>query len=247
MRPASSRRRLGALLVLGGTLLALLLPSFALAAPLAGSGATPSGIPAQTAPTTPTVTWNGVNVNSAGSASSAFTITFNQAITVNYSWSPTAYPGVNDARLQMLYFGFPISTRDVPPVGNVATATSATMSWTVGALQYVFEGVFGITASLLNGSSTLWSENFYVRLVAPFSILSALPILLLVIGLYEVYALARSGRQAGIRKKAAATPAPATADSSAPTAPAATPPSGASSDSAPPATAPESPPPGGTS
>lgn len=142
------------------------------------------------------VTWNGVDTSAASSVSSAFTVTFNQAVNVAFAWNPNSTPGVTEARLAMLYFGFAVSTRDVSPIQGSGPSSSAAMNWTVGAIQYVVEGVFGLTASLLaSNGTTLWSENFFVRLAAPYSILAALPLILILLGVYELYALLRSGRQ----------------------------------------------------
>lgn len=210
-----------------------------------------SGTPAATSG--PTVLWNGVNIDSAGSASSALTVTFNEAVDVNYTWVRSAYPGVGDARLEMLYFGFPLSTRDVSTISGPASSPGlAVMNWTVGALQYAVEGVFGLTASLLDNGSTLWSENFYVRITAPYSILAALPILLILIGVYELYGLVRSGRQAALVRRPAGGSAPPPAGGSATTPAAATtstPPAASETPAAesPPPTESESPPPGGSS
>jgi hypothetical protein len=147
-----------------------------------------------------TVTWNGVNVNTAGSASSALSVNFANSANVNFTWG--ALPGAanpNDARLQMLYFGFALATRDVV---NSGTQNFADMSWTPGAIVYVLEGVFEITASLIQpNGTTLWSENFWVRSAAPYSIAALLPIILILIIAWELYSVARSGRQEALGQK----------------------------------------------
>ncbi|HTT14902.1 MAG TPA: hypothetical protein VMG81_03885 [Thermoplasmata archaeon] len=225
----------------------LLVPSTTWAAPASPAASPGSTGAAQPAASVPSVTWNGANVNGANSSSSAFTVTFNEAINVLFSWDPSLYPNVNDARLQMIYFGFPVSTRDVaPPAGTpLQPSSSVALNWTVGAIQYVFEGTFGITASLIANGSTLWSESFYVRLVAPFSVFAAAPLVLIILGIYEVYALARSGRQAGLQRRKKSPP-PTTATPSAPAGAAPTepgPPAGAPPAPPPAAPAPAPPPP----
>ena len=181
--------------------------------PLASAAPAGSGLGVSTADaavTVPTVTWNGVNISDYSTASSAVSVAFNQAINVRFAWDPAdpAMQGVNDARLAMVYLGFALSTRDVSPTPGPGAPSSATMNWSVGAIQYLVEGVFGVTASLLANGSTVWSQSFYVRLVAPFSILAALPLILLVLGAYELYALARSGRHAVPAKPVVRTPPP---------------------------------------
>ena len=153
-----------------------------------------------------TVTWNGVNVCSGGSASSAFSVDLTQSIGLRYNWSgPVGHPlSLNDARLQMFYFGFPLATRDVTTVGGVqGPSGSFVMNWTPGVIAYVLEGLYGLTASLLaTNGTTVFSEGFFVHANAPYGILAALPILLIVLGIYEVYNVARSGRQAALPKTA---------------------------------------------
>ncbi|MGD0250566.1 MAG: hypothetical protein ABSB97_06755, partial [Thermoplasmata archaeon] len=65
-----------------------------------------------------------------------------------------------------------------------------------------FEGLFGLTASILaSNGTTVWSENFFIKATAPYSILAALPIILGIIGIWELYSVARSGRQAAFSGK----------------------------------------------
>ena len=153
-----------------------------------------------------TVTWNGANVCSGGSASSAFSVDLTQPIGLRYNWSgPVGHAlSLNDARLQMFYFGFPLATRDVTTVGGVAGSSgSFVMNWTPGVIAYVLEGLFGLTASLLaTNGTTVFSEDFFVHANAPYGILAALPLLLILLGIYEVYNVARSGRQAALPKTA---------------------------------------------
>jgi hypothetical protein len=158
------------------------------------------------------VTWNGVNVNTAGSASSALSIDFSKSADVKFNWTATPLPvgviGPNDARLQMIYFGFALSTRDVINTGT-QPVTRLDMNWTPGAIVYVLEGVYEIKASLLTpNGSTLWSENFFVKASAPFSILAALPIILIVLVVWELYSVARSGRQVMLAQKGKPPPSP---------------------------------------
>lgn len=149
------------------------------------------------------ITWNGVNVCSYSSASSSLGVDFSQTEHIHYNWTAVrgAAVSVSDARLEMFYFGFALVTRDQiassPETGN----GSFDMSWTPGALTYVVEGLYGLTASLIAPNGTaLWSEHFFVTATAPYSILAVLPILLLVIAIYEAYSLATAGREAEPRR-----------------------------------------------
>lgn len=172
-------------------------------------------------------TWNGVDVASAGSASSAILLDFNQAVNVRYFWNYTgtgAAYNLTDGRLAMMYFGTALSTRDVPPIaGSTGSSGSFYMDWSAGAVEYVLGGVFGLTASLIaSNGSTIWSESFFVRLVPIYQIGAALPILLILIVIFELYSAATSGRQAALRVRKSSPPKspPAEEEADTPTPPA---------------------------
>ena len=170
------------------------------------------------------VLWNGVNVCSYSSASSSLSVDFSKSADIRYFWnaSGAASVSVNDARLAMFYFGFALVTRD--QIASVAESGGGDfdMSWTPGALTYVLEGLYGLTASLIapNGS-TLWSEPFFVTAAAPLSLLAVLPIILLVLAIYEVYSLAVSGRQVAFGRGRAPASAPAPTETTSPSPPSA--------------------------
>jgi hypothetical protein len=177
----------------------LLMPAWGMAAARPPSS---SELPASSASGAVSVTWNGANISSASTESSAFSVASSDVIGVSFRWSPALGAEVANARLQMFYLGFAVAASTVSPIGSLssptgAPATSAAMNWTVGWIQYAVEGVFRLSASLVasNGSS-IWSEDFYVRMAAPGSILAAAPILLIILGVVELYAIATSGRQA---------------------------------------------------
>ncbi len=187
--------RLAAITVIAFTLVVPSAAFLASAAPASASGvAASTGMPGD-----PTVLWNGQDISAYSTPASAVTVTFNEALNLLYSWTNGgATANVGDARLQMFYFGFAVSTRDV--YFTAGSFSSIPLNWTVGAIQYVVEGVFGLTASLINGAgTTVWSENFYVRLAAPYSILAIAPIVLILLAIYELYLLATCGREAGPR------------------------------------------------
>lgn len=156
------------------------------------------------------VTWNGVDVNTAGSASSAMTIDLTQSANLLYSWNTGSAAKVNidDARVQMFYFGYAVATRDEGVTNSVAQSNgSIPLSWTPLTVSYLLEGLYKLTASFIaTNGTTMFSESFYVRDNAPYGILAILPIVLLLIMVYEVYELARSGRYASVGRKIAAPP-----------------------------------------
>lgn len=186
-------------------------------------------------PTSPYwVTWNGVDVSTAGSLSSALSIDLTQGASLSYNWSTgvTNPVDISDARLQMFYLGFAVSTRDQVLTNPVASSAGhIPLSWTPISVSYLLEGVYRLTASFIapNGT-TMWSENFYVRGTAPLGIVAVLPIVLLLVIVYEVYGLATSGRHAALSRKAGGGPPPATPPSSS----AAPPPASAEAPTAPP-------------
>ncbi|MGI0155101.1 MAG: hypothetical protein ACREDE_03050, partial [Thermoplasmata archaeon] len=154
---------------------------------------------------TGSATWNGVNIATANTSSSAFHISFNGAVTVVYGWSqPPSRAGwsISDARLQIFYFGFALATRDITTSSGATTGNITMGNWSTGPLQYILEGSFQLTASLLAGNgTTAWSQSFWVDVLAPFAILAALPIVLIVIAIYELYGVATVGKQAALKRQ----------------------------------------------
>jgi hypothetical protein len=172
----------------------------------------PALVPALSNAPTPylsaSVSWNGQNVSSYGSVSSALAIDLAQSETLFYNWtSHGARIAINDVRLEMFYLGFAVTTRDVD-LNTSQSNGSVPLTWTPISVSYLLEGVYRLTASLIaTNHTTMWSENFYVRGTAPLGFVALLPIVLLILLVYEVYGLARSGRYAMTgRKPTAAKP-----------------------------------------
>ena len=240
------RRRAAVRVALAAVALALLVsaPLGALATSSPSRVTTIAATPAS-GPITATVTWDGVNIATANTTSSAFHISFNGAVNLLYSWSQpvltAAAWSVNDARLQIFYFGFALGTRDITTTVGRTTGSIVMGNWSTGPLQYILEGTYMLTASLIaTNGSTAWSQSFWVDVAAPFYILAVLPLVLVLIAIYEVYALCCSGQHYSRPKVAQSTTPPAT------------PPSAATPPTTPATTAPEpaaesTPPPGGSS
>lgn len=179
-----------------------------LVAPTGALSASAASAPRATVETSPAAsglsayaTWNGVNVATAANASAAFRMGFGANVTVIYYWTQpigAAPIAVDDARLQIFYFGFALGTRDITTVG-AATSPLSMSNWNTGPLQYVLSGTYMLTASLLaTNGSTVWSQSFWVNIAAPYYILALLPIVLILIAIYEVYALCTVGKYAMI-------------------------------------------------
>jgi hypothetical protein len=205
-RPARSVRGWATIALLALVLLMLVAPTVSVTASSLGPVATvvPS---ASTGAISANVLWNHQDASKYDSASSAATIAFNAAVDVHFFWNSTSGPAgapalitISDARLQIFYFGFSLVTRDVfetPP--TPALSGGYDMSWSTGALQYILEGTYRLVASLLTPNGTTeWSQTFWVIEAAPFYILALLPIVLLALGIWEIYSIATVGRQAAL-------------------------------------------------
>jgi hypothetical protein len=200
---------------------------------------------------TGSATWNSVNIATANTSSSAFHISFNGAVTILFGWSQPLGAGptwlVNDARLQIFYFGFALATRDVTTVTGAANGNLTMGNWSTGPLEYILEGTYELTASLLDNSKTVWSQSFWVDVAAPFYILAALPIVLILIAVYELYGVATVGKQVALKRQkkdgpggsTPSTASPASTATSTPS-PEGTPPDSAVGDTTPPASPPAS-------
>jgi hypothetical protein len=213
MRPRALRsiarpaRSLGALVALAVAVL-FLVPVGALALPASGPsisivrGASSGGLVAN-------VSWGGTNITTAASASAAFRISFGNSVNLYYTWrQPSGVAGsgapwsINDARLQIFYFGFALGTRDVTTATGSTSGNISMSNWNTGPLEYVIEGTYQLTASLLaTNGTTAWSQTFWVDVAAAFYILAALPIVLILIAVYEFYSIATVGKQQALKRK----------------------------------------------
>jgi hypothetical protein len=135
------------------------------------------------------VTWNGHNVSSASTVSSAFALAKGQNALVTFSYTGTNAASVANATLEVAYLGIVLATSRVtttyispPPLGT------AHINWSFGNLYDALEGVFLLTASLLfaNGSKA-WSESFYVFAKAPYLLESAAVVIFLALAAAELY------------------------------------------------------------
>lgn len=201
------RRWAGALAL--GLVALLLAPSLAAAAPAPSPSMTPRPLDSSgEAPPVPgisaVVKWGGTSIASATSVSSAIPTAFTHTVDVNFTWVALAGANglerynISTARIQFFYFGAALDTRDVVDSTPIAaTNGSFDLSWEPGIFQFLFEGTFGLSAILLapNGT-TMWSQSFYIHAEAPYAIGAVLPILLVLIGIYEAYGLATAGQAA---------------------------------------------------
>lgn len=203
----------------GATVLAVL--ALALLVPLLGG----SVVRASPAPNLPKATggglgavvlWNGKNVSSAGSPSAAFSLSKGQTAAVTFSYDALSTVGaVGNATLTLTYLGIVLTTSRAS-AHALGPSGSAQINWSFGPLYNALQGVFQLTASLLNpNGSSLWSESFYVFAKAPYLLESGAVIVLLILVVAELYWATSAIRDA--RRNRPSGPAPA-----APPAPAAT-------------------------
>lgn len=172
-------------MLLAGVLLLVALPAIGTSRAASAPGASPLLLGGYAA------TWNGHNISSASSASSALTVATDQRVILNFTF-PTAGTAITTARLIVYYFGAEISANSV--AANPLTGT-AQMNWTLGTYTYLLQGIYRIQASLVDGNgTTAWSQSFYIDAQAPYRIVSGATIFLIVLGLAEIYWIATVAR-----------------------------------------------------
>jgi hypothetical protein len=136
------------------------------------------------------VTWNGQNVSQASTISSAFSVTSGEQALVHFVYTESAGgPSIATAEVQTVFLSAVLSSEAAqtsPSAGGLGG--TASMNWTFGLFADLTAGVYQLTARLLdpNGSS-VWSESFYIDAKAPYLIGAALPALLVVLAISEVY------------------------------------------------------------
>lgn len=223
MRHPRGARELYAFLAFLLLILGALVPPFL---PVARGGAPERGVAVASTvegQVNGSVQWNGRNVSGANGPEGAFSLPYGGRAVLRYAWASIGRPAgnssaslvtISDARLQLMYFGEPLATRDVVEAEATPSSNGTFfMNWTPGDLPYLAVGNYEMVASLLAPDGVVWwSESFYVRLTAMDEVLSALPLLLILIAIYEVYAIAtvRPARPAPRPRNGARPPSPAT-------------------------------------
>ncbi|MCI4345779.1 MAG: hypothetical protein L3K07_03380 [Thermoplasmata archaeon] len=141
------------------------------------------------------VSWNGRGTSNATTTGTALTVSFGSAITMQFHWSSGGSSGppggVSEVEFQAFLFGFSFITRALTNTPALTTPTGVTnLTWDPGALTYIVSGVYLCLASIFapNGS-TIWSESFYIKANAPFVVGALLPLILLLLLVYELYAV----------------------------------------------------------
>jgi hypothetical protein len=198
MRATGSARRgrlflrTGFAVLLASLLLLPLLPPTA-ATPMGRSGTAPPGNPGSGI--LYGVTWNTHSTANATTTGSALSVSLAGTITMQFSWSSsgkTGPPGgVSEVEFQAFLFGFSFITRALTNTPALTTPNGVSnLTWDPGALSYIIAGDYLCLASIFapNGT-TIWSESFYIKASAPFVVGALLPIILLLLLVYELYAV----------------------------------------------------------
>lgn len=157
------------------------------------------------------LTYDGQPTANASTAGSALSANFNKPVNVEFFWNasggkinqPLSIP-IQTARLQVYYLGLSVYTKDQtlsPP--SVASKGSVNLTADFTLNRYLIEGVYELSGTLIQPNGTnVWSENFYLKISAPWH-LTAANIGLGLVGVYEVYSIATVGRWlTGSAKKA---------------------------------------------
>ncbi|HKV89687.1 MAG TPA: hypothetical protein VJQ43_00625 [Thermoplasmata archaeon] len=168
-----------------------------------GAGGVPHLLPAESAATgfSGSATWNGRAVATAGSPGSAISTSFGSSITVGFVWGATAGAsapsfGITDAILHVVYLGQNVWTKDQafsPAMSAVSGQYNLSNDFT--GSRYLVEGLFLIQLVLLSDShGQVWSESFYVHVVAS-NHLTAATLALALLCVYEIVVLVRVGAE----------------------------------------------------
>jgi hypothetical protein len=205
MRPfsrASPRRGARLLPLLSVTLVLVFLAPYGLGMVSLARGATVALTTAQGNAVSGSVTWDGVNVDTAPNVASAISWSFNNIATVTFNWigAPVGTGGVSQAFLVILFLGFPAYTKQ--QVQSVALpAGSISMTYNLQQFKWYLQGVYELHAYLENpGGSSLFSENFYVRVTQPYDLVVA-TVGLILLTIAELYMIATVGPRAADKLK----------------------------------------------
>jgi hypothetical protein len=215
--------------VLAAALLLILFLGPADAAFGASSGPSASAVHVASSDGTVTarVTFNGQSIDGHASPSDAIVANFHQLFKTVMNWSSTGGSAeVTQGTLTLLFAGISIGTSSQSIVGATPrTGGTVTLNNTSFAQdQYLFEGVYELQASLFDNGALLFQQTFYVWIQATYH-LTIVNIALLVIAIWECYAIASLASVRAARKELGLT---------------------APSQSSPPPASPPTPPPGGT-
>ena len=138
------------------------------------------------------------NIISATSPGSSIPGSWSDTFELVYFWNQTAgrpNVAVMEAVLSVIFFGATISSRtevENPPI--TTSPGTITLNASFGQYQYLFGGLFAMTASLVaSNGSTAWGQSFYVTIGQPWDI-TVVSGILIAIALYEIYAIITCGK-----------------------------------------------------
>ncbi|MCI4332022.1 MAG: hypothetical protein L3K19_09310 [Thermoplasmata archaeon] len=174
------------------------------ARPHAGFGPGPAiGTPGPgTIQITGALTYNGQPTANASGPTSALGISFNTPATVEFFWqaaggkiSQPLSISIQTAELRVYFLGLSVWTKDQtlsPPSVSPKGTVNLTADFTLN--RYLLEGLYELSGSLIEPNGTVaWSENFYLKVMAP-NHLTAVNLGLGLVAVYEAYTIATVGR-----------------------------------------------------
>jgi hypothetical protein len=147
-------------------------------------------------------TWNGRSVDSASTVGTAFPYSFSSPATVQFHWFttgpvPSGVGSISEAKLIVEFLSLPSYTKDelvTPP--QPASAGQISMTYDLSADRYILQGLFLLQAALMNSNgSTVWAQNFYIHVTAPYE-LTVATVGLLAIFVLEIYLVVTVGPRA---------------------------------------------------
>ena len=160
-----------------------------------------ASIPPPLAVFTASVLWNGVDAGRANSPSSAIAASIGDVVTVTFLWNwsgaGAAPYSISNLRLHVLFFSQSVYTKDQAfNPARAPTNGSFDLTSDLTASRYLLEGIFLISAEIVSDSSgTVWSEQFYVHVTAPYHLVAA-TLGLGALLVYELVQLVRVGPHA---------------------------------------------------
>jgi hypothetical protein len=168
-------------------------------------GASPALTQDQSGGVSGAVLWNGINVDTAPNVASAISWSFTTQATVQFQFvGPLTGTGVSQAFLVILFLGFPAYTKQqVESTAFGPLGGTISMTYDLTQFKWYLQGVFELHAYLENpAGTTLWSENFYVKVAQPYDLVVA-TVGLILLTIAELYMIATVGPRAMDKVRAA--------------------------------------------
>ena len=152
---------------------------------------------------TASVTFQGTPVSTHTDSSNPITTSFGHNFVTVFSWnSPGQATLITQGKVSIVFLGATLATSSEQLQGAVPKESgSVTLNQTdFSQDQYLFEGVYELQASLFDNGQALWNTTFYVWVQAA-DHLTVINIVLVLIGILEIYQIAALGSARSARKQ----------------------------------------------